>query len=156
MRRIFGGTRRAVAAAVLGSVIGAAAAAFPAYASTGRADTPEPGATSHFWCRDMSQAIAGGGTMVSGLATVGGETSGWVHFLADDGQRVKYFDDYTVEPNGGGGEALGSIVTPAGPLYGSNWLYISGTASFASSGELGSYSGTAVDICSQLGYPATF
>ena len=112
-------------------------------------------ASGSFSCVDLNHEVVGGGMMVTSVTSVGDRTFGTVHFFADNGQHRKYSEDYTVTPNGGGGEAVGSIVTAAGPQFGDNWLYIVGTASFAPSGSLGSYSGTAVDICADLGYPAT-
>lgn len=111
--------------------------------------------SSSFSCIDLNHEVVGGGMMVTSVTTVGNRTFGSVHFFADNGQHRKYSEEYTVGPNGGGGDAVGSIVTAAGPQFGNNWLYIVGTASYAPSGSLASYSGSAVDICADLGYPAT-
>lgn len=156
MRTFVRCSRRTIAVGLLGGLMGSGALMSPAGAATAKADSTGSGASSQFSCLDTSHQVVGGGMVVSSLSTVQGETSGWVHFFADNGQRAKYFEDYTVRPNGGGGEDVGSVVTGAGPLYGNNWLYITGTADFAPGGYLGSYSGTVVDICAQLGYPGTF
>jgi len=95
--------------------------------------------------------VVGGGTVRFSTRTTKGETVGWYTFSADNGQRRRYHVDYTSTTDGAGSTtAVGTIVSNGG--FDADWLYIDGTAAYAPSGVLGSYTGTAVDICQDLGY----
>lgn len=142
MRRYFSG---AVGVATLGLV-----AATPSSLAHGPVAASKSDST--FQCTNQGTVI-GSGTVTTITQTRAGQTAGTVRFSADDGVVQTYRESYTVVANGGGGEYIGTIVTPGGPLYG-NWLYITGTASYAPGGYLGSYTGTATDICAALGYLA--
>lgn len=99
--------------------------------------------------------VLGEGTISHATITKEHVTSGWVRFDAANGQRRKFRVDYTREVQRGTGSATysGSFVTPGEPLF-AQWLYIVGVAAYAPSGVLGSYEGTAVDICAAVGYSA--
>lgn len=97
--------------------------------------------------------VLGGGTMMYSVVTKDNVTSGWVRFDGSNGVRRKYTVEFFRRHIDGGASAVsGSFVTNGG--YEGDYLYIVGEAVFAPSGILGSYTGTAVDICRDLGYNA--
>ena len=99
----------------------------------------------------VNHVPVGGGTVRFSVTTAGGETVGWYRFDGDNGQHRRYRVDYTSTTDGAGSTtSVGTIVSNGG--FDADWLYIDGTAVYAPNGLLGSYTGTAVDICQDLGY----
>jgi len=99
----------------------------------------------------LNHVLVGGGTVRFSVNTVNGETFGWYRFEGDNGQVGRYRVDYTSTTDAAGSTtAVGTIVSNGG--FDIDWLYIDGTAVYAPNGVLGSYTGTAVDICQDLGF----
>lgn len=137
-----------VVAAALVTVAAIGSAAFgsspPRSASTGLS-------TTSFTCSDEG-TVVGGGTLTSREQLVNGRLSGWMLFEADNGVTKRYIEHAVVTSGELGDSRVdGVFVTPGAPLY-ADWLFIEGSATYAPSGILGSYTGDAVDICHDLGY----
>ena len=140
------GTRRLatlVALSLLGLVVMAGAAA-GARAGGHSADN------FTFSCT-LNGVSVGGGTVRFSITTVNGDTVGWYRFDGNNGQSRRYRVDYTSTTDGAGSTtSVGTIVSNGG--FDADWLYIDGTAVYAPNGLLGSYTGTAVNICQDLGF----
>ena len=119
-------------------------------ASAGARPSGHTADTFTFGC-SLNNVPVGGGTVRFAVTTVKGDTVGWYRFDGDNGQHRRYRVDYTSTTDGAGSTtSVGTIVSNGG--FYADWLYIDGTAVYAPNGLLGSYSGTAVDICQDLGF----
>jgi hypothetical protein len=146
--RVAGVVGAAVVASVLVTVAAVGGAAF---GSPTRGNASPQVSTTQFTCSEGGTVI-GGGVLTMREHVVGGRLTGWMVFDADNGVTKRYVE-HAVVTYGDVGDTYvdGTFVTQGAPLY-SDWLFINGSAVYAPSGILGSYTGTAVDVCHELGY----